>query len=190
MATRSSPIRQYLASMPRTLRRTNVTFGKREPWYGVDDGFIPEAFLSYMHHDGPRLIINSAGINCLNSIHRLTFKNISPLQKLLAAVSLQTTLSQLSAELVGRTYGGGILKHEPQEAGQILLAFPLDLPERDVRATARLVDRLLRAGKRDQAREAADSLILNPQSFAKTCEELVILRSALVHARERRRPQK
>ncbi len=100
--------REYIKRFAEPQRKANVTFNKRNPWHAVDDGKVPDAFLSYMHHEGPRLVLNSASINCINSIHRVYFSQVvTPRQRKLVALSLMSTFSQVIEELEGRSYGGG-----------------------------------------------------------------------------------
>lgn len=117
---RHTPVRSYLATVPKLARKTNKTFPKRPNWFSPDDKLYPDAFLSYMIHKGPRLVINSAGVNCTNSIHRVFFtEKLSFKQKRAIAISLYSSFSQLSAELEGRSYGSGVLKLEPTPAKKI-----------------------------------------------------------------------
>jgi hypothetical protein len=77
----------------------------------------PHLFLTYMNHDAPRLVHNSAGVPYLNSIHgvRLRTGHQRLGQELLPVAALNS-MTVLGAELVGRAYGGGMLKLEPKEA--------------------------------------------------------------------------
>lgn len=117
---RYTPIRKYLASVSKSERKKNRTFPKRANWFEPDDKLYPDAFLSYMIHKGPRLVINSANINCTNSVHRVYFtQKFTYREKKAIAMSLYSSFSQLSAELEGRSYGSGVLKLEPTPAKKI-----------------------------------------------------------------------
>ncbi len=70
---RDAGIASYLALWPADEREANVTLGKREHWWAPDDRQVPDAFLAYINHDGPRLILNEAGVNSTNTIHRIRF---------------------------------------------------------------------------------------------------------------------
>jgi hypothetical protein len=101
-------------------RIKNRTFKKRKHWFKPDDLLYPDAFLTYMIHDGPRLVINDAKVNCTNSIHRVYFKNkTNKATKFAVCISLYSSYSQLCAEIVGRSYGSGVLKIEPSAAKDI-----------------------------------------------------------------------
>ena len=67
-------IKRYLNTFPNHLIEENATFAKRSVWHSPDDGKIPDGFLPYMNHLGPRLVLNSARVNSTNTVHRLYFK--------------------------------------------------------------------------------------------------------------------
>jgi len=69
----------------------------------------------------PRLVVNLARATCTNAIHRVSLRNGQAGIAAVAAASW-TSLYRLSAELVGRSYGGGVLKLELGEAAQLRLA--------------------------------------------------------------------
>jgi hypothetical protein len=73
------------------------------------------------------------------------------------ALGMLSSLSQLSAELVGRSYGGGILKVEPGETSKLLV--PL-LPHETIVDLAPRVDSLMRAGDGHLATEAVDQALV------------------------------
>lgn len=183
----SKALIDYLATYPYSKKMNNKTFAKRQIWHRPDDGRIPDAFLSYMHHYGPRLALNDTQITCTNTIHRIFFKEeLSPQRRKLIAISLLTTFSQLSAEFEGRSYGSGVLKHEPSEAKKIAIMLPHDLSDSTIDSSFRQIDELLRIGDIDVARRKADLLILKPITKEKYRDLVKILDNALTDARRRR----
>jgi hypothetical protein len=90
----------------------------RKPWWRVPTVESPHLFLTYMNHDTPRLVSNTAGVPHVNSVHgvRLEPGRQRVGQDLLPIAALNS-LTALGAEVVGRSYGGGMLKLEPKEAG-------------------------------------------------------------------------
>ena len=71
-----------------------------------------------------------------------------------------STLSQFSAELVGRSYGGGVLKVEPTELGSLVV--PL-VPLNGIDKLADQVDSLLRENKPSEATRLVDLVLLNAE---------------------------
>jgi predicted RNA methylase len=99
----------------------------RKPWFAVPDVRTPHAFLSIMSGRSPRLVGNSAGLTCTNSVHAVQFVNGSDAMRYVR--SWRNELTTLSCELEGHALGGGVLKIEPAEARRVLLAPDLDLSE-------------------------------------------------------------
>lgn len=157
MAPYSKRVQQYFAAFPQAAHAANVTFKKYSDWRCPDDRKIPDAFFPYMHHSGPRLVLNTAKLNATNTIHRAYFKaNVSHKQRQDIALSLLSTFSQISAELEGRSYGGGVLKHEPSEARCIKLLLPRFRDGVARRTLVKAVDVLLRDGRIAEARKLVD----------------------------------
>lgn len=181
----------YMATFPQELRKKNSTFKRRQNrWLAADDGRIPDAFFSYMTHDGPHLAINEAKINSTNSIHRIYFsENISSLTQKIAVISLFTSFSQLSAEIEGRSYGSGVLKIEPSEAKRIMLIIPNNRSEKEVKTTFSQMDVYLRHGQAIQAYKLADQFIFGD---TKEVNDQVIapLNAELIDYRKRRQRSK
>ncbi len=89
----------------------------RSPWWRVPLVRRPDLFLTYMNHDAPRLVANRARVRALNSVHGLSLKTgRRQLGMDLLPIASLNSVTLLGAELVGRSYGGGILKVEPKEA--------------------------------------------------------------------------
>ena len=70
-----------------------------------------------MHYDCPRPVGNAARAHILNSVYGVRF---APERKALGTAALPVaclnSVTLLGAELVGRAWGGGLLKMEPREA--------------------------------------------------------------------------
>ncbi|MCC8252678.1 N-6 DNA methylase [Vibrio campbellii] len=154
-----SAIRSYLSRIPAKKRKNNRTFRKRAAWYFPDDGRYPDAFLTYMIDRSPRLVINSARVNCTNSVHRVFFnKGISFLRKKAISVSLLSSFSQLSAELQGRAYGSGVLKLEPSAAKRIQFLLDDNL-EQHLVENFNHIDALISNNKLEEAQFKVDEII-------------------------------
>lgn len=156
---RHSNVRRYLAKVDRHTRKNNKTFRKRKYWFCPDDGIRSDGFLSCMMHTGVRLVLNSAQVNCTNSVHRVQFKNsLSKTEKKAIAVATMSSLTQLTAEILGRSYGSGVLKLEPTPAKKLVI-FESPLLTQSLLEVYSDVENLLLAGKHDNARSIVDQVI-------------------------------
>lgn len=183
----SERVDAYLDTFNNDRRNTISTFRKRAIWSRTNDGQLPDAFLPVMHHTGPRLVLNKSGFQCTNTLHRVFFNDwISVSQRRLASISLLSTFSQISAELVGRRYGSGVLKHEPRDAGRISILMPYLTAADANRAFARIDNTLRREGP-DAARKEADEVLFKALDIS-SLKLRDTLDCALRDMRERRRP--
>lgn len=133
---------------------------KRTPWYSVSSVNIPDAFLHYMSAKAPRIVLNGADATCTNTIHALFWKNGKSIKEAKSlSLASANTLFQLSAELEGRSYGGGVLKVEPTEAKHLLLVFPSHCSS-DMTSHFSQVDTLLRCGNAEGALEFINNITL------------------------------
>lgn len=93
---------------------------KRSPWWKVPLVQTPDAFITYMNDFAPSVCINDANLLHLNSVHGLTFhEKYRELGRELFSLACANSVTLLSSEIEGRTYGGGLLKVEPREAARL-----------------------------------------------------------------------
>ncbi len=148
----------------------------REPWYAVPSVWVPSGFLFRQIYDFPRAVLNRADATSTDTIHRLRCKS-APRRTI---ASLYTHLTAASAEVEGRSYGGGVLELEPTEAERLLsparLGGGLPLAE---------CDRLVRAGQIERVLLENDRLVLQRRMGLST-RECTLLRSIWVKMRDRR----
>lgn len=89
----------------------------RTPWWRVPLVQRPDLLFTYMNHDRPRLATNDAGILVLNSLYGVQLRPATRKVGMAALpIACLNTVTLLGSEMVGRAYGGGLLKHEPREA--------------------------------------------------------------------------
>lgn len=149
----------------------------RDPWYAVPSVWIPDAFVFRQIYDFPRIVLNEAEATSTDTIHRMRCKAGNP-----SAVIANTysSLTAASAEIEGRSYGGGVLELEPTEAERLLMpakltaALPLDE-----------CDRLIRDGKLNVVLDENDRLILK-QAMGLSAAECRTLRGVWEKMRDRR----
>jgi SAM-dependent methyltransferase len=93
----------------------------REPWYVVPGVVRPDAFLTYMSDHVPRLILNRIGATCSNNLLAVRLDDVPPRLRPVFVAAFYNSATLLSAERIGRRYGGGVLKLEPSEADRIVV---------------------------------------------------------------------
>ncbi len=130
----------------------------RTPWYAVP---LPkrraDAFLPYMFHLGPRLVVNKVGARSTNLLHGVSLKEGAPPAASLA-VAMASSLTLLSAEVEGRAYGGGVLKLETREAERLLVPDITGLVADRLPAIFHSTDELIRTGDIRSAARSVDEI--------------------------------
>ncbi|MBA3655727.1 MAG: N-6 DNA methylase [Gemmatimonadaceae bacterium] len=135
----------------------------RKPWWKVPIKKAPDILLTYMDHVRPRMTTNLAGVAYLNSLYGIELKaDYRKVGMDLLPLAAINSLTLLGAEMVGRAYGGGLLKLEPTEADKlplpspdVLLAFASEL-----RALRPQVNKALGLGKLFDAVKLIDRVLL------------------------------
>jgi hypothetical protein len=148
----------------------------RDPWYAVPSVWVPAGFLFRQIYDFPRAVLNQARATSTDTIHRLSCKR--PPERVIA--NTYTYLTAASAEIEGRSYGGGVLELEPTEAERLLVPAALDkaLPLDEC-------DDLIRAGRLDNVLEENGRLVLMGQMGLSKAES-GLLRDIWIKMRDRR----
>ncbi len=183
LGQRHGAIRSYLATVSRDVRRNTLWFRKRPTWYQPDIGVRPDAVLTYMNHMGPRIVLLQGAEGGSNTFHAVNFHRTEHRpDPRLVALAMLTSSAQLSAERVGRAYGGGVLKLEPSEARQVELPI-IQQPMRKLEEIAKTADSLLKTGNVKGASELADEALLKPLLAGHYAETRRHLLSALNEAR-------
>jgi hypothetical protein len=152
----------------------------RSPWWRVPTVPVADVLLTYMDRDRPRLVTNHAGVHHLNSLYGVRLRpERRDVGMELLPLSAVNSLTLLGSELVGRAYGGGMLKLEPREADHLpvpslwLLEQVLD----DLRPLRARVATALREGDLRKAVELVDQVILS-DALALSPKRLKQLRDA------------
>ncbi len=118
----SKAARKYIAHGEELGVHTGYKCRVRDPWWTVPMVARPDLLMPYMNHDRPRLVRNGASVQVLNSIYGVKLKTArKKLGQELLPLAMLNSLTLLGSEIVGRAYGGGLLKHEPKEASRLPL---------------------------------------------------------------------
>lgn len=160
----------------------------RKPWYKVPLLKPADLLLTCMNADTPRLTTNSAKAHHLNSVHGvyLAEEHRAVGLELLPLASLNS-VTLLNAEMVGRSYGGGILKLEPREADEWAMPSPalVAAHAEELRSIKAKVARFLQHGKLMEAVHLVDDILLTG-SGAMSATELESVRGAHAEMTARR----
>lgn len=157
----------------------------RSPWYCVPHVYKPDAFLTYMSGLTPRLVANDVDAFAPNSLHLLRLHAGREITSDVIAALWQTSLTRLSVEIEGHALGGGMLKLEPTEAENVLVASPDSSRSAELAELAEELDHVVRRGDDDAAQEQADAVILR-KTLGLTTADCDLLRSATDTLRARR----
>jgi adenine-specific DNA methylase len=151
----------------------------RKQWWSVPSIWRPDAFMLRQIYDHPRIIANDTGATSTDTIHRVRMVNGTQ-PGALAAASINSVTFAFS-EVLGRSYGGGVLELEPREAEALPYPEPDGLSARDVKR----VDALLRAGKLLDALDYVDQRLLVARAGMDP-DLIATLRGAWQRLRDRR----
>jgi adenine-specific DNA-methyltransferase len=159
---------------------------QRDDWWSVPipgaDG-RPDLFLTYCAAEHPRLVVNEARLLHTNAVHGVRLKKGGVAASSLAA-GFANSLTLLSAELEGRSYGGGVLKLEPSEAESIVIP-----PLGNIASKLKAVDLQLRDGCLSEVLDIVDQVVLG-KGLGLTEDEMASLRTGAEKLRSRRRARK
>jgi adenine-specific DNA methylase len=97
----------------------------RVPWYRVPVVKPGSLMLSKRSHTIPRLILNKAGVVTTDTIYRGQMLPPYAGQESELVTSFHNSLTLVSAELEGRSFGGGVLELVPSEIARLLIIFPV-----------------------------------------------------------------
>lgn len=148
----------------------------RNPWYEVPSVWFPDCFFFRQIYDFPRVVVNRAKATSTDTIHRMRCQTSTAR----VAASLYTHLTAASAEIEGRSYGGGVLELEPTEAERLLVPKRLNgaMPIEEA-------DKLIRRGQLVDVLDHNDQVILR-QTIGMTQSECRLLKAVWAKMRDRR----
>jgi adenine-specific DNA methylase len=126
----------------------------RDPWWTTPSLWVPDLFMLRQIHRAPRLTVNAAAATSTDTVHRVRLAPGVDARALAAVFHNSVTFA--FAEILGRSYGGGILELEPAEAEQL----PIPAPAHAGADLACDVDLLLKAGEIDKALDVVDRRVL------------------------------
>lgn len=172
-------LREYVALGEEQDVHTGYKCRIRKEWWVVPSIWEAEAFMLRQIHTHPRVIANLTNATSTDTVHRMRMEEGVDASKL--AVASYNSITFAMSEVVGRSYGGGILELEPSEAEELRVPDPSLVPEHLI-AT---VDELVRAKRIEDALDAVDQTVLiDKLGFSQV--EVSAARAAWVALRDRR----
>jgi len=151
----------------------------RKNWYITPSMWSPDAFVLRQVGDYPKLILNKTEASSTDTIHRVRFK--TKVKPEIIALSFLNSLTFAFSEILGRSYGGGVLTFEPTEIEEIplplLLEHKIDFKE---------IDALIRKRKIEEAMDIVDKeLLIKQLKFSES--EVQMLRAIWKKLADRRK---
>lgn len=173
----SAKLRQYIEDGERKEFHKGYKCSIREPWYLVPSVWVPDGFAFRQIYDFPRMVLNASGATSTDTIHRMRSHGAKP-ERVIA--NTYTWLTAASAEIEGRSYGGGVLELEPTEAERLLMPAQLNgaMPLEEV-------DQLVRAGRLGVVLEENAKIILR-EHMGLSAADCDLLKSVWTLMRDRR----
>lgn len=154
----------------------------RKPWYKVPTSWKPDAFFYRQVGAYPRIVINEKMAHTTDTLHKIRFSE--GVDGKSVAVAFNNSLTFAVGELLGRSYGGGVLTFEPSEARALPIPF-IDSIEYDFEKA----DALIREGKTDQLIDYVDDILLI-RGLGLSRSDVSLLRESWLTLRNRRLSRK
>ena len=174
--------KNYIAEGERLGYNQNFKCRIRKPWYKLPSSWTADAFFYRQAGSYPRIVLNEARALNTDTLHKVRFND--NIKKDLAVICFNNSLTFAASELIGRSYGGGVLTFEPSEARNLPIpydeSFTLDL---------KYAETLARKGSIEDLLDYVDQNILIRQMGFKQ-DEVLCLRRAWKTLRDRRNNRK
>jgi adenine-specific DNA-methyltransferase len=97
----------------------------REPWYRVPFIRPGRLMMSKRSHHYPKVIVNDAGVVTTDTIYRGSMIGFFADREDDFAAAFHNSLTLLTAEVEGRSFGGGVLELVPSEVARLLVPLPI-----------------------------------------------------------------
>jgi adenine-specific DNA-methyltransferase len=119
--TQSKSARAYISQGEAEQLNERYKCRVRKPWYRVPVVPVGELLLSKRSNRFPRVVSNHAGVVTTDTIYRGQTLPGSPFSADDVAASFHNSLTLLTAEVEGRSFGGGVLELVPSEVASLLV---------------------------------------------------------------------
>lgn len=151
----------------------------RNPWWITPSVWFPDAFMLRQIHAAPRMTVNRADATSTDTVHRA--RVVEGVDPLALSTVFHNSATFAFAEIIGRSYGGGILELEPREAELLPIPSP-DLATADLSTD---LDILLKAGEVMKAVDLVDQHVLI-EGLGWSAKQVAECQAAWLSLRDRR----
>lgn len=150
----------------------------RKHWYVIPRTWCADAFMLRQVNKYPRIVYNATSAHNTDTLHKIRFKENVDGRHVSAAFLNSFTLAM--CEIIGRSYGGGVLTFEPGEVRK--LKVPMQGSDE---LDFELIDRLAKENRISEILEHTDRILLE-KHLKLTHEEILLLRGIWERLSERR----
>lgn len=153
-------VKEYISYGEEKEYHTGYKCKIRKLWYITPSLWSPDAFALRQVGEYPKLIVNNTGASSTDTIHRVRFKNGANAE--IVALSYLNSLTFAFSEIMGRSYGGGVLTFEPSEIEEL----PLPILREDHTINFEEIDALMRNRNIEEVLDIIDNeLLINQLKF-------------------------
>ncbi|WP_149914023.1 N-6 DNA methylase [Sphingobacterium cavernae] len=155
-------VKEYISYGEEKEHHTGYKCKIRKLWYITPSLWSPDAFALRQVGEYPKLIVNNTGASSTDTIHRVRFKNGANAE--IVALSYLNSLTFAFSEIMGRSYGGGVLTFEPSEIEEL----PLPILREDHMINFEEIDALMRNRNIEEVLDIIDNeLLINQLKFSR-----------------------
>lgn len=153
----SPACQEYIAYGESKNHHTGYKCRIRKRWYITPSVRRPHGFALRQVNEFPKLVLNDGSASSTDTIHRVVFN--PGVNQQLAVISFLNSLTFAFSEILGRSYGGGVLTFEPTEIEEL----PLPMLLREDAVDFNQIDLLMRDKKIEQVLDIVDKALLIEQ---------------------------
>jgi len=180
LADLSRPLEEYFSRGKRLGVHLKYKCRIRNPWYAVPSVWPADALLLRQAGEVPKLVHLTKKCASTDTIHRVRWHQPSLGKR--HVTGFLNTWSLIACEIMGRSYGGGVLELMPSEANSI----PMPPPLQGLDKVFFAVDERVRQREFVAAIELVDALVTPPCVPAKDREQACEILAKLIARRKTR----
>jgi len=150
----------------------------RNFWYNVPSIWSPDGFMLRQIYDYPKIVANRFNATSTDTIHRVRMLNNFNIETV--AVAFLNSLTLAFSEVIGRSYGGGVLELYPSEIAD--LPFPIKGASE---LSIKYIDEILKKEGIEAILENTDRILLR-ERLGLSLKQVKILRNIWCKLRDRR----